>query len=124
MIEMPRGRRKQDADDLVLDEAQPFGAAPPVPVLEQHRLSHRAGRDHFCLQELRQSRAKYILAPGMLLGQFIDCPGDPRGIEPIVGLRSGWCRNAVHDLTGYRTAPVLSLIILRWQKVHAAFGRL
>ena len=112
VIEMARGRGKQDADDLVLDEREPFGAAPPVPIFEQQRLRHRAGFDHFSLQELRQGGTKDILAPGMLCGEVVDRRGDPRGIETLVGFRPGWCHNDVHDLTGYRTAPMLSLIIL------------
>ena len=66
-IEMPGGGRIQDADDLVLHEAQPFGAAPAVPILQQHRLRRRAGLDHLGLQQLRQRGAKNILAAGMLL---------------------------------------------------------
>ena len=100
VIEMARGGGKQDADDLVLDETQPFGAAPPVTILQQHRLRHRAGRHHLSLQELRQGGTKNILASGVLCGEFVDRRGDPRGIETLVGLRSGWCHNAVHDLTG------------------------
>jgi hypothetical protein len=48
----------------------------------------------------------------MLCGEFVDRRGNPRGVETFVGFRSGWCHNDVHDLTGYRTAPMLSLIIL------------
>ena len=86
---MARGRGEQDADDFVLDEAQPFGAAPPVTVLQQHRLRDRAGLDQFGLQQLRHGGAKHILAAGMLFGERIDRGGDPRGIETLVGLRAG-----------------------------------
>ena len=109
---MARGGGEQDADNLVLDETQPFGATPPVTILQQHRLRNRAGLHHFSLQELRQSGAENILASGMLGGEFVDRGGDTRGIETLVGLAPGWSHNTVHDLTGYRTAPALSLINL------------
>ena len=83
---MARGGGEQDADDLVLDETQPFGAAPPVTILQQHRLRDRAGSHHFGLQELRQRGAKNVLASGMLGGERVDRGGDPRGIETFVGL--------------------------------------
>ena len=86
---MPRGRGEQDADDLVLHEAQPLGAAPAVTVLQQHRLRGGAGRDHFGLQQLRHGGAENILAAGMLFGERVDRRGDPRGIETFVGLEAG-----------------------------------
>ena len=88
-IEMPRGRGKQDADDLVLHEAQPLGAAPPVPILQQHGLSGGARRDQFGLQELRGGGAENVLAPGMLRGERVDRRGNPCGIETLVGLGRG-----------------------------------
>jgi hypothetical protein len=57
-------------------------------------------------------------------GEFVDRRGDPRGIETFVGFGPGRCHNAIHGLTGYRTAPMLSLIILGWRQVHARFDRL
>ena len=107
-IEMAGGGGEQDADDFVLDEAQPLGAAPAVTVLQQHGLRRRARRDHFGLQQLRHRGAKHILAAGMSFGERIDRGGDPRGIETIVRLRAGLCHDAVHDLPRYRTAPTLS----------------
>ena len=118
---MARGRGEQDADDFVLHETQPFGAAPSVTVFQQHRLRHRAGFDHFSFQQLRHGGAKHILAPGMLGGERIDRGGDPRGIETFVGLGPGRCHDAVHDLPRYRTAPTLSRDIVGWQHVHAVF---
>ena len=41
-IEMLHRELEQQADDLVLHEAEPFGAPPAVPVLEQHRFRDRA----------------------------------------------------------------------------------
>ena len=113
VIEMARGRGEQDADDFVLDETQPFGAAPPVTIFQQDRLRRRARLDQLGLQQLRHRGAKNILASGMLVGERIDRGGDPRGIETLVGLRPVWCHNAVHDLTRYRTALTLSRDIAR-----------
>ena len=56
MIEMTRRRLEQDADDLVLHEAQPFRATPPVPVLQQHGLRGRARLDHLGLQQFARPR--------------------------------------------------------------------
>ena len=89
VIEMARGGGEQDADDFVLDETQPLGAAPAVTILQQHGLRDRAGLDHFGLQQLRHGGAKHILAPGMLFGERVDRGGDPRGIETFVGLGPG-----------------------------------
>ena len=47
---MPRGGGVEDADDLVLHEAQPLGAAPAVAILQQHGLRGGARRDHLGLQ--------------------------------------------------------------------------
>ncbi len=69
---MTGGRRIEDADDLVLHETQPFGAAPAVTVLQQHRLRYRAGLDHLGLQQLRHRGAKRILAPGVLVGERVE----------------------------------------------------
>ena len=107
--------RIQDADDFVLHEAQPLGAAPAVAVLQQHRLRRGARLDHLGLQQLRHRGAKHILAAGMFFGERIDRGGDPRGIETVVRLGAGLGHNAVHDLSRYRTAPTLSRIIVRQQ---------
>jgi hypothetical protein len=79
----------EDADDLVLHEAQPLGAAPAMAVPQQHGLGGIAGCDHFGLEELRQRGAENILAARMLFGQRIDCGGDPRGIETVVCFQAG-----------------------------------
>ena len=79
----------EDADDLVLHEAQPLRAAPAVAILQQHGLRGGARRDHLGLEQLRQRRAEHVLAAGMFFGERIDRGGDPRGIETVVRLRSG-----------------------------------
>jgi hypothetical protein len=107
-IQMLRRGLEQDADDLVLDEAQSFGTAPAVPVLQQHGLRGGTRRDQLGLQQLRGGGAKQVLAPDVLFGKRVDGCGNPSGIETIVGLGSGLCHDAVHHLTRYRTAPTLS----------------
>ena len=97
-IEMPRRRGIEDADDLVLHEAQPLGAAPAVAILQQHGLRGGARRDHLGLQELRQRRAEHVLAAGMFFGERVDRRGDPRGIETIVRFRAALCHDTVHAL--------------------------
>ena len=86
---MAGGGGEQDADDFVLDETQPLGAAPAVAIFQQHRLRRRARLDHLGLQQLRHGGAEHILASGMFFGERIDRGGDPRGIETLVGLRAG-----------------------------------
>jgi len=71
-IEMARGRVEQDSDDFVLDETQPFGASPPMPVLQQDGLSRFAGGDKFGLQQFRHGGAKNIFASGVLRGERVD----------------------------------------------------
>ena len=49
-IEMLGRELEQQADDLVLHEAQPLGAAPPVPVLDQQALGGGASLDQRALE--------------------------------------------------------------------------
>ncbi len=112
---MPRRGGIEDADDFVLHEAQPLGAAAAVAVLQQHGLRGGARRDHLGLQQLRHRRAKHVLAAGMFFGERIDRGGDPRGIETIIRLRAVLSHDAVHDLSRYRTAQTLSRMIVRQQ---------
>ena len=127
-IEMPRGGGIEDADDLVLHEAQPLGAAAAVTVLQQHGLRGGARRDHLGLQQLRHRRAEHILAAGMFFGERIDRGGDPRGIETIIGFGAVLGHNAVHDLSRYRTAPDAvtddceATVVLCW--IHALWAKL
>ena len=88
-IEMTGGGGVEDADDFVLNETQPFGAAAAVAILQQHLLRHRAGLDHFGLEQLRHRGTKNVLAAGMLFRERIDRGGNPRGIETIVRIL-GW----------------------------------
>ncbi len=95
-VEMLGGSGVEDADDLVLHEAQPLGAAPAVAIPEQHSLRGGARREHFRLQQLRQRRAENVLAAGMFFGERIDRGGDPRGIETFIGVGAGWRHKAIH----------------------------
>ena len=49
VIEMAGRRREQHADDFILQEAQPFGAMPSVPVAQELGLRRVAGLDEFGL---------------------------------------------------------------------------
>jgi hypothetical protein len=73
----------QHADDFILQEAQPFGAMPSVPVAQELRLRGFAGFDEFALQKLRQRRSENVLMPGVHFGQGVDLAGDPGGIETV-----------------------------------------
>ena len=95
-VEMTRGGREQDADDFVLHEAQPFGAAPAVAVLQQHGLRGGARRDQLGLQVLRRGGAEHILVAGMLFGERVDRGGDPRAIETFVGFGPVLGHDTVH----------------------------
>ena len=114
-------RGEQDADDFVLDETQPLGAAPAVAVLQQHLLSDGPRLDELGLQQLREMGAENILMPGVICGQRVDRGGDPRRIETLVSRRVGLYHNAVHELFGYRTARALSRIIVGCQHGRAVF---
>ena len=57
-VEMARGGGEQDADDFVLHEAQPLGAAPAVTVLQQHGLRGGARRGQLGLQAVAPWRSE------------------------------------------------------------------
>ena len=64
-IEVPDRELEQHADDLVLHEAQPFGAAPAVPVLDQQALGGGAPLDQRGLEPLRHRQPQLALVAGM-----------------------------------------------------------
>ncbi len=107
-VQMLGRGRIEDADDLVLHHAEPFGAAPAVTVLQEQRLRGGAGRCQFGLQELRHRGAEHVLAAGVFLGERVDRGGDPLRVEDLVAFGFGWDEDAVHGLTGYRTILALS----------------
>ena len=96
MIEMTRRGIEQNADDLILDETQPLGATPPMPVLQEHGLRDRARFDHLRLQQFCDRSAKNILASGMLSRKRGDRRGDPRGIETLIGPGPGLFDDVIH----------------------------
>ena len=99
-VEMSCGRRKQDADDLVLHEAEPLGAAAAVAIPQQHLLRSIARVDQFGLQELRHGRAEGVLAARVLFSQRVDRRRNPGGVENRVGFVL-WLRDdTVHGLIG------------------------
>jgi hypothetical protein len=100
--------RKQDANDFVLYETEPLGAAPAVTVLEQQGLSRGARGDQFGLEQVRHCRAEHVLAAGMQIGQRVDRAGDARGVEWRIRLSAGLGYDVIHAVTGYRTTPSLS----------------
>ena len=106
---MPGRRGVEDADDLVLHEAEPFGAAPAVAILQEQRLRRGACRDQFGLEQLRHRGAELVLAAGVLFGKCIDRRGDPNGLETIIRFRAGLGYDAVHRFIRYRTELLLSL---------------
>src|SRR5579864_6907635 len=93
---MPGSSIKEDADDFVLDEAQPFGAATAVPVLQEHGLRLFARGNQFGLQEPGYASAKNILAPGMLTCQRVDCSRNPCTIETVIGLGPDLAGDTIH----------------------------
>ena len=95
---MPRGGGIEDADDFILNEAEPLGAAAAVAILQQHLLRGRARRDHLGLEQLRQRLAKHVFAAGMLFSEGINRRGDPRGIETVIRTRAVLSHYAVHGL--------------------------
>ncbi len=96
MVEMARRGLEQNADDLVLDETQPLGATPPVPVLQEHGLRGGARRDHLGLQQLCYRSAENVLPSGMFARKCIDRRGDPQRIETLVGLGAGRLDDVIH----------------------------
>src|SRR5579863_9193884 len=93
---MPRGGIKENADDFVLDEAQPFGATTAVPVLQEHGLRLFARGNQFGLQELGYAGAKNILAPGMLACQRVDCSRNPCALVTVIGLGPDLADDIIH----------------------------
>ena len=93
---MPRRRLVEDADDFVLDEAQPLGAAPAVAIPQQLGLRGLARGDEFRLQQLRHRGAEQVAVAVMTGGEGVDVGRDPRGIETFVGFGLGG-GGSVHD---------------------------
>src|SRR5579863_3946593 len=95
---MPGGGIKENADDFVLDEAQPFGAATAVPVLQEHGLRLFARGNQFGLQEPGYASAKNILASSMLTCQRVDCSRNPCTVKAVIGLGPDLADDIIHLL--------------------------
>ena len=80
-IEMLARELEQQADDLVFHPAQPLGAAPAVPVLEQQLLGLGAAVVERGLQPLRQRGAQFALAAAVGLGEAFQVGGDGAGVD-------------------------------------------
>ena len=81
LVEVLRRRLVQQADDRVVQVAQPLGAAAPVPVLQQLRLGGGASLREFALEKLGDRCAKGVVAALELAGQRLDLGADAHGIE-------------------------------------------
>ena len=96
LVEMPRRRLEQQADDGVVQVAQPLGAAAAVPVLQQLRLGRGAPLGEFALEELGDRGAKRVVAALELCGKRIDLGADARGIEVRLDRWGARCDDCIH----------------------------
>jgi hypothetical protein len=80
-VEMTRRRLVQQADDRIVQIAQPLGAAAPVPVLQQLRLRGRAPCREFAFQKLGDRCPEGVVPARELGGQRLDLGADAHGIE-------------------------------------------
>jgi hypothetical protein len=93
---MPDRELVDDADRLILHEAQPLGAAAAVAILAQALFGHGAACPERGLEALGDRRAQLALAPAMDVGQGGEIRRHGGGIEQagLVRLEFG---NLVHD---------------------------
>ena len=83
---------EQHADDLVRHEAQPFGAAPALAILQQQMLGLRAPVRQHGLQPLRHGTPQFLLRAGMVLGELGQIGRERALVERrgVVGARFVW----------------------------------
>ena len=72
---------KQQPDDFVFQPAQPLGAAPPVPVLEQKLLGLGAAFDEGGLQPLCQRGTQFAPAAAVGFGEAFQVGGDGTEVD-------------------------------------------
>src|SRR5262249_25772545 len=84
-IEMPLRELEDDADDLILHEAEPLGAAPPAAILQQQLLRLGPARRQRRLEALRHRLAQVVLAPGMGFDELFERGRDGVGVEQLAG---------------------------------------
>ena len=80
-IELGAGEFEQDADDLVLHQAQSLGAAPPVAILQQQFFRMRPRLRQRRFEPLRHGGAQFALTPGMGRRQGLKIGDDRCGID-------------------------------------------
>ncbi len=78
---------EQQADDLILQPAQPLGAAPAVAILEQQQFGLGAPFVERGLQPLRQRGAQFALA-AVGLGELFQVGGDGAAIDQLARCRA------------------------------------
>ena len=98
-IKMLGGEFEQDADDLVLHDAEPLGAAASVPVLEQQFLGLGAALDQRGFQILRDGGAQFALAPAEFRGELFEIGGGLAGVENV-GRAARRLSDCQHGSTG------------------------
>ena len=92
---MLAGELEQHADDLVLHEAEPLGAKPAVPVLQQQALGGGAALDQRGLSRWAIASAQLALVAAYGVGQQLERGGDGRRIENRCR-RDGWSSRSKH----------------------------
>ena len=75
-IEVLGGELEQHADDLVLHEADPLGAAPSVAVLDQQALGRGASLHQRGLEAPRDREPEFALVAAMDVGQKLELGRD------------------------------------------------
>ena len=74
---------EQHADDLVLHQAQPLGAAPALAVAQQHLFGMLASPCKRDLHPLRDGATQFLLAAGVLVGDPFEIGRERIGVEQI-----------------------------------------
>ncbi len=94
---MLAGELEQDADDLVLHQAEPLGAAPAVAVLQQHVARRLARLRQRGLEPLGDRAAQLPLAAGVLVGERSSSAASARGVEQL-GFAAGLSSVSIGDI--------------------------
>ena len=92
-IEMAADELVEDADDRVLHQAQPLGAAPALAVLQQQALGVVAPGGERALQRLGDGAAQRLLVAAMLLRERVELGHERALVEQFDGRRrEAWWR--------------------------------
>ena len=119
---MPDGKLIDDADRLVLHEAQPLGAAPPVPVLAQSLFSHGAARRKRGLEPLGHGGAQLALVPAMDVGEVFKIRRDSGAIQKGA-LARGEFGNVVHGYSIAEAGDRVTAPAVRHKTIVGPAGR-